>query len=146
MSGMLLIRCYWFVGVLIWGAVFTFVDIAVHRSPLPVGTADWLLTAYEHAAVLLTGLAFLAMQLRNWRLDAALGTPFVAFKTSFLSRLVFCTALVAAVGLGSAAMRVMVGQPAFPPISAAWLYLPLAAVAFTFLTAPRQVQHERQNG
>jgi len=146
MSGMLLIRSLWVVGVTIWGAVFTFVDIAVHRSPLPAGTASPLLWAYEHAAVLLTMVVWFLLQLMNQRNEAALGTPFIAFKAPFASRLIFCSLLVAAVGVGSAAMRLADGQPAFPPITVAWLFIPFATVALTFLMTPRQVQLERQNG
>lgn len=146
MSGMLLVRLVWFVGALLWGAIFTFVDISVHRSPLAADSPSWLLWSYEHAAVLLSAILWFVLQLWNWRVDAVLGTPFAAFKTSFWSRVVFCGALVLALGLGSAVVRQAVGQPAFPPISLDWLFLPFAAVALAYVTAPRQVQFEKANG
>jgi hypothetical protein len=136
MSGITAFRIQWIVGFLLWGAIFTFIDIAVRRVEFTSADPAWLQWAVRNAAVLLTVVAYAFLVWRNRRLEPVLGVTFVAFTGGLVGRIVFVSLLILAAGVGAAGVRLLVGQPAFPPLGPKYLFLLVAIAGLVWVMSP----------
>ncbi len=138
MSGITAFRIQWIIGFLLWGAGFTFADIFGNRSASATSNPEWIGWLLDQAPLLLTLLLLAFLLWRNRRLAPVLGVTFVAFTGSLWGRIIFVTLLILAAGVGAAAVRLMVGQPAFPPLGPRYLFLVVGILGLVWVMRPEK--------
>ncbi len=138
MSGITAFRIQWIVGFLLWGAVFTFVDVAARRTEFGADDPLWLQWSVENAAVALTVLAFIFLLWRNRRLTPVLGATFFAFTGPVTARALFVILLIWAAALGAVSVRLLMGQPAFPALGPRYLLVLLGIAGMLWAMSPQE--------